>query len=207
MEQSEGLGRLFSPDTLGLRTRDVCIGIAVAVALILVAAACAPDLGAPPQIAPAASYATARSFTAPASAWPDEAWWKAYGDPVLDELVDEAVAGSPDLKIAEARLREADAAQEQAGSALWPTLTASGSVQPTRESLNQGFPSAFQSFLPAWLAHAGKPTGNLHYELDFFGKNRAALAAATSELEGRCRGCGRSARHARRLRSRALTPI
>ena len=146
MGQSQGLDG-FPAFSLGFRAREVCIGVAVAIAIILVATACAPDLGTPPQIAPAASYETARSFTAPTSAWPDEAWWKAYNDPVLNQLVDEAVAGSPDLKIAEARLREADAAQEQAGSALWPTLTASGSVQPTRESLNQGFPSAFQSFL------------------------------------------------------------
>jgi NodT family efflux transporter outer membrane factor (OMF) lipoprotein len=183
MEQSERLDRLFSAGMPALRARDVCIGIAVAAALILVATACAPDLGAPPQIAPAASYETARSFTAPASAWPDEAWWKAYNDPVLNQLVDEAIAGSPDLKIAEARLREADAAQEQAGSALWPTLTASGSVQPTRESLNQGFPTVFQSFLPHGWHTQGNLQGNFEYELDLFGKNRAALAAATSESE------------------------
>ena len=183
MEQSEGLGRLFSADTLALRARDVCIGIAVAIALILVAAACAPDLGGPPQIAPAASYETARSFTAPTSAWPDEAWWKAYNDPVLNQLVDEAVAGSPDLKIAEARLREADAAEEQAGSALWPSLNLAGAVQPTRESLNQGFPSQFQSFLPHGWHTQGSLEGTLDYQLDFFGKNRAALAAATSEQE------------------------
>ena len=183
MGQSEGLERLFSAETLGLRARDVCIGIAVAVALILVATACAPDLGTPPQIAPATSYETARSFTAPSAAWPEEAWWKAYNDPALDRLIDEAVAGSPDLKIAEARLREASAAQMNARSALFPTVTGSGEVTPERQSLNQGFPSAFQSYLPHGWHTEGQLQGNLEYELDFFGKNQAALAAATSDAE------------------------
>lgn len=176
-------GRRFSAETLGLRARDVCIGIAVAVALILVATACAPDLGPPPQTTPAASYETARTFTAPSEGWPDEAWWKAYNDPALDQLVDEALAGSPDLKIAEARLREAGAAQLNARSALFPTVTGSGSVQQQRESLNQGFPPAFQAYLPHGWHTQGNIQGNLEYELDFFGKNQAALAAATSDAE------------------------
>ena len=182
MVQPQELGG-FLTDFPRLRARDVCIGVAVAIAVILVAAGCAPDLGTAPQITSPASYETARSFTAPSMAWPEEGWWKAYNDPTLDRLVDEALAGSPDLKIAEARLREAGAAQEQAGSALWPTLTASGSVQPTRESLNQGFPTVFQSFLPHGWHTQGTLQGNLEYEIDFFGKNRAALAAATSDAE------------------------
>ena len=46
-----------------------------------------------------------------ATAWPVDAWWRAYGDPQLDELVNEALQGSPSLEIAQARLR---AAQGQA---------------------------------------------------------------------------------------------
>jgi NodT family efflux transporter outer membrane factor (OMF) lipoprotein len=150
---------------------------------VLALAACAPDLGPPPAASQPKDYATARSFTAPNSPWPDDAWWKAYGDPQLDTLVEEALAGAPDLKAAEARAREAEATEQQAGAALLPTLSADGSLQPTRESLNQGFPSAFESYLPhGWHNHA-QITGNLDYEIDFFGKNHAALAAATSDSE------------------------
>ncbi|HTW35862.1 MAG TPA: efflux transporter outer membrane subunit [Rhizomicrobium sp.] len=182
MAQSQGLGGVF-PGASGLRARDVVIGVAVAVAVILAATACAPDLGTPPQIAPAGSYETARSFTAPVKGWPEEAWWKAYNDPVLDRLIDEALAGSPDLKIAEARLREADAMALNARSALFPTITGNGAVQPTRESLNQGFPKQYQVLLPHGWHTQGTITANLDYEIDFFGKNRAALAAATSDAE------------------------
>jgi NodT family efflux transporter outer membrane factor (OMF) lipoprotein len=165
------------------RLRDLLVGVTIAAILLLAVSACAPDLGKPPQISQPKDYASARSFAAQSTAWPDEAWWKAYGDPQLDRLIDEALAGTPDLRIAEARLREAGAAEEQAGSALWPTLTADGSVKPNRQSLNQGFPSEFQSFLPHGWHTQGTATGSLAYELDFFGKNRAALAAATSDSE------------------------
>ena len=74
-------------------------------ALALAGCAAVPKLDAAPQPATAASYATARSFAAPAAAWPTDRWWAAYGDPQLDALMDEALAGSPSLAQAAARLR------------------------------------------------------------------------------------------------------
>ncbi len=165
------------------RLRNLCIGLLVAVLTIIVATACAPDLGTPPSVQPASSYATERSYAAPSTEWPTDQWWKAYGDAQLDGLIVEALAGSPDLKIAEARLREADAAVQQAGASLWPTVTANGAVQPVRESLNQGFPDVFKSYLPHGWHSQGTVTANLDYQIDFFGKNRAALAAATSDAQ------------------------
>src|SRR5947207_11566414 len=41
-----------------------------------------------------------------AAAWPAEGWWRGLGDPQLDALVDEALAGSPSLEVAQARLRD-----------------------------------------------------------------------------------------------------
>jgi len=37
-----------------------------------------------------------------AAAWPADQWWRGYGDPQLDALIAEALAGSPSLEIAEA---------------------------------------------------------------------------------------------------------
>ena len=76
-----------------------------AVSSMALLAACAPDLGPAPKITAAADYATQRSLPAPTNAaWPGQDWWKAYNDPQLDTLIDEALKGSPDLKAAEARL-------------------------------------------------------------------------------------------------------
>ncbi len=154
---------------------------AALLAPILALAACAPDLGPLPQPADVQSLATQKSFAAPEAPWPQAAWWKAYGDAQLDGLMDEALSGSPDLKIAEARMREADAMAKVSGASLWPTLTGNASADETRESLNQGFPKQFESYLPHGWHSQGSATVNLDYEIDLFGKNRAAFAAATSD--------------------------
>ena len=48
--------------------------------------------------------------TAANTAWPQQDWWRAYGDSQLDALVDRTVAGSPTLHVAQARVMEDRAA-------------------------------------------------------------------------------------------------
>jgi NodT family efflux transporter outer membrane factor (OMF) lipoprotein len=146
-------------------------------------AGCVPDLGPKPELENPETLKSEQTLAAPAGDWPADQWWKRYGDSELDTLIDEALAGSPDLKIAEARMHQADAAEQQAGAALVPTITADASAQPTKQSRNQGFPSQIQNFLPHGWHTNTRVTGNLNYELDFFGKNHAALAAATSDAQ------------------------
>ncbi len=150
---------------------------------VLGLAACVPDLGSLPVEKAPDAYASQKSLAAPASNWPEADWWKIYGDDQLNGLIAEGVANAPDLKKAEARLREADATAQQSGASLLPKLTANGTANETRSSLNQGFPTQFQSFLPHGFHDQGRLTGDLSYDPDFFGKNRAAFAAATSEAD------------------------
>jgi len=156
-------------------------GLALGAALML--AACAPDLGPRPEPAPMAAYQTRQSFAAPVADWPRDDWWTAYHDPQLTALIDEALKGAPDMKIASARLRLAEAQAEEAGAATLPELSGNGSVQETRQSINEGFPNQFKPLLPHGWHSATHATFDFGYELDFFGKNRAALAAATSSAE------------------------
>ena len=111
-------------------------------------AACAPDLGPLPVEKAPEAYAVQKSFDVTPTDWPAENWWAAYGDAQLDTLIAEGLADAPDLKRAEARLRQADALAQQAGVSRYPNITANSSFTETRNSLNQGFPAAFQSFLP-----------------------------------------------------------
>lgn len=146
----------------------------------LSACASVPHLGAAPQPKPAAAYEASQSFAAPATAWPSDRWWTAYGDPQLSELIEEALAGSPDLAKAQARVRRAQAYAQMTGSTLGPHVAAVASVTETKQSYNNGVPKAF---VPHGWNDTGMAGASLDWQLDFFGKNRARLAAATSEAD------------------------
>jgi len=125
----------------------------------------------PPQ-----SYATAQTLAGPSRDWPADAWWTAYGDPQLNGLMSEALAGSPSLAQAQARVRKAEA--EEMRGRLGPTISANASAEETKQSYNAGIPAAF---VPKGYNDFGRATLDFSWELDFWGKNRSAVAAAISE--------------------------
>jgi NodT family efflux transporter outer membrane factor (OMF) lipoprotein len=142
--------------------------------------ACAPDLGAAPKPRPATDYAATESFRAPAAPWPEDGWWRRYGDPQLDALVEEALAKAPSLAQAESRVRRARALAEQARAAGLPQFSVQGQAAQQRQSYNMGFPP---QFVPPGFNDAGRASVDLGWDLDLFGRNRASLAAAVSEAE------------------------
>ena len=151
--------------------------MALAAALCLSACASVPGANlAKPK--PAAAYAASQTFAAPAAAWPGDDWWTAYGDDQLDRLIAEALAGSPSIAVAKARLDKAQAGVGEARAALLPTLQGQGEVATAKQSYNTGIPPAF---VPKGYNGIGQVTLNFNWELDFWGKNRAAVAAATSD--------------------------
>jgi len=152
-------------------------------ALCIALTACAPDLGPRPEAAAPSSYETAKSLAAPAAAWPDEAWWKAYGDSELDRLIEVALKDSPDLKMAAARVKAAEGTADVYGSLLWPTVVGDGTFMETEITQNIGFPAMFQPYLPKGFHNAALMTLGMQYQLDLFGKNRANLEAALSSAE------------------------
>lgn len=185
-------------------------------------AACAPLPSRDAQIGikPASQYASEKSFAAPARQWPAESWWTVYGDAQLDTLIDEALAGSPSIAVAEARLHRAQANAQISRAATLPQLNANGSITEQRQSDNYLSP---RSGTPQGWNDYGRATLDFSWELDFWGKNRAALAAATSEADAvradaaqarltlatsiasSLRRTGASARRARYRRSRAAS--
>ena len=96
-------------------------------------AACASSGGLAPHATPmqADTLAARRSLSdarlAPA-AWPQERWWTALGDPQLDALIEEGLAGSPSIEAADARTRKAIAQAGLADALRKPTLGASAQV-------------------------------------------------------------------------------
>jgi|SRR5579872_7360390 len=156
--------------------------LAASLAALLAAGACA---GLPPK-APARvatapdAYQTTQSFTAPAADWPADDWWKAYGDPQLDALIDEALAGSPTLAQASERVRKAQSDAAAASAAELPSLSLNASAEEQKQSYHLGIPP---QFVPQGYQDYGRVTLDMNWELDFWGKNRAAIAAATSEAK------------------------
>jgi NodT family efflux transporter outer membrane factor (OMF) lipoprotein len=166
------------------RAAGARLAVVLAAASALAACASQPNLGAPAGALTPDKLATSQSFTGPAAAWPDDHWWQAYGDPQLDHLIDTAIADAPDMAQAKARLEKAEAVAGQARAALAPAISANGQIGETQQSQTIfGFPASFQQFLPKGLHPDPQISLNFSYEIDFWGKNRNALAAATSEAQ------------------------
>ena len=86
----------------------------------------------------ASSYHNTAVATAQLAGRPTgERWWTAFDDPVLDRLVEAALAGSFDVEAARARLQQAAAASTVARSALLPSATVGGSAAVQRQSLDE----------------------------------------------------------------------
>jgi NodT family efflux transporter outer membrane factor (OMF) lipoprotein len=147
---------------------------------VLSSCASIPDLGPDVQPATPGAYTSARSFNLPPVEWPTDVWWNSFGDPQLDALMSEALAHSPTIAQAEARLREALARTEGANAGLLPTLSANGSAEEKKLTYNGMFP---REAVPKGWHDASRATLDFQWELDFWGKNRSALEAAVSEAK------------------------
>jgi NodT family efflux transporter outer membrane factor (OMF) lipoprotein len=136
---------------------------------------------APARLAKApASYATSQSLSGPVREWPGDAWWTAYGDAQLNALMAEALAGSPSLAAAEARVRKAQSIAAAQRAAGLPNVAGDASVQQAKQSYNLGIPA---QFVPQGYNWYGRLALDFNWELDFWGKNRAAVAAAVSDTQ------------------------
>ena len=144
---------------------------------VLAAGGCAqlPRTDPPSAMKGVEQLASSDSFAAPPAAWPGDGWWRAYADPQLDTLIEEAQRESPDLELARARLHAALAAVQGAGATRLPEVTGGAQLNEGKQSYNYLIPR--QALPQGWNGY-GLATLDLAWELDFWGKNRAALAAA-----------------------------
>jgi multidrug efflux system outer membrane protein len=126
---------------------------------------------APISVASAAAASTS-------DAWPAADWWKSYGDPTLDGLIDLALRGAPSLLTADARLASARESVRVAGAAQGAQVTGDASFTRTRLSDNGIFPPQLLGF--HWYNDAELGV-NATYTFDWWGKQRANIAAAVDE--------------------------
>jgi NodT family efflux transporter outer membrane factor (OMF) lipoprotein len=154
------------------------IFLSTAVFSLLAGCASVPDLGPKPVPAGAEALESNATFARAQGEWPAEGWWQSFGDAQLDTLIAEGLKGSPDVAIAAARVRAAEAMAQQAGAALLPRVGAEASAGGVQQSKNMGIPP---EFVPDGIQDTGHIAGTFSFDLDLWGRNRAALAAATSE--------------------------
>jgi NodT family efflux transporter outer membrane factor (OMF) lipoprotein len=160
---------------------------AVAVALVVAGCAVGPDYQ-PPDNALPRGWQEARQRgieTQPAEL---AKWWTEFKDPLLDSLVERAVRSNLDLRIAEARIREARGALGIVGADLWPSVDVSASYSRNRSSANAvGSPTQGAVAAPTGdrrleqdLYKTGFDAG---WEIDIFGGVRRRVEAAEASIE------------------------
>lgn len=130
-----------------------------------VAASAAP--GATPAAMPSEAPGTLPTADPRALA----SWWRHFDDPLLAGLVERALEANATVGIAQAALRQARALRDVQSARLVPGVDASGSAQRSRVG-NAGAANRFDAGLDA------------SWELDLFGANRSAVAAADADTLG-----------------------
>ncbi len=102
------------------------------------------------------------------------AWWTALGDPQLDRIMADSLAGNPSLEATIARLRQAQQSIAVQRAGLLPQADADVSEQYQRFSERYIIPPPYGG-TSQWL---GSAQGNLSLALDLAGRQRALIAQA-----------------------------
>jgi outer membrane protein, multidrug efflux system len=131
-----------------------------------------------PEVPPPPSWVTASAANAPE--WPTSAWWRGFQSAQLDDFISQAEHANDDLRAAIARVHQADAQRRIAGAPLLPSLELEATATRARAPVISIGNSPVQRFA---TGNDFNPLLSASYELDFWGKNRAALTSATASAE------------------------
>jgi len=132
----------------------------------------------PPQTQVPADWTEAATAQPPAHPFQDLVrWWTTFNDPMLSSLVDRAIQSNLDLKLAQARIRQARAARNVTAAGLGPTVNAGGSYTRSGSAVETS-------------SGTKNATGNLYrtgldsaWELDIFGGVRRSVEAADANVQ------------------------
>ena len=147
-----------------------CLGCAVLAGCMM-----GPDYIRPKVDSPAAFRFEPKEVSETA----DLEWWKQFGDPVLDQLIAEALANNMSVKQAAANVEQALGVITQTRSALFPQIGYSGTAERARSAetpLTQAIPNfpnpqnAYQALLTA------------SWEIDLWGRIRRLSESAQANM-------------------------
>jgi NodT family efflux transporter outer membrane factor (OMF) lipoprotein len=103
-------------------------------------------------------------------------WWQSFGDAELDRLMEQALAGNLDIKIALARIDQARAERRGTRAELFPKVDIAAGAQRNE--------NPFPGFAPGIRFNLFELGFDALWEIDLFGRQRRRLEAATADLEG-----------------------
>jgi multidrug efflux system outer membrane protein len=157
------------------------------IALLVMAAACGcttvgPDYRRPENAVLTAKTATGSFVGADNESFvtepPPGAWWQLYRDPMLDELIRQALAANTDLRVSSATIARAQASLDLAKNKRLPSTSLEASPSYTRLSpQEQLLPDV--NIPPLYLYSLG---ATLSYQVDLFGQIRRAIEAAQADV-------------------------
>ena len=156
--------------------------IAPALATLMAGCAVGPNFHRPAAM-PVASYRAGGDNSRAGQAYDPQAaiafdWWRAYQCPALDALIARAIANSPQVDAAQARLRAAQAQLRAGYGAFFPAVGAS--FDATREKYS---PSRLGSGGAGSVFSLFTPSIAISYALDLFGGNRRAAESLRASAE------------------------
>jgi NodT family efflux transporter outer membrane factor (OMF) lipoprotein len=152
------------------------IVIALTSTIVIALAGCASSEGIAARSTPIDPAKVGVSAATPAAPLAPD-WWRGFDDPALASLIDQAVAGSPNLRVAQARIERAAANAGVVRAAEGPQLNGALDASRQRFSRNYIYPPP----LGGAILNSGTLQLNGSWELDLFGRNRAALDAAIGQ--------------------------
>ncbi len=154
-----------------------------ALALQLALAGCAsipPDTQVLPQ-QDLAKVQLAADIHLASEGWPAARWWRQFQDAQLDQLIEGALAASPSLDVANARIGTALAAFDAQHAQRGPSVDLGADASRQRYSANGLMPA------PIGGNYYNEVTVGVqaHYDLDWWGKHKAQIAASLGEVNAR----------------------
>jgi NodT family efflux transporter outer membrane factor (OMF) lipoprotein len=153
------------------------VGLAI---LLLAGCMVGPDYSKP-SVPMTAAYKEDQGWklARPGDDIPRGKWWEIFGDPQLNALEEELTAANQNVKIAEARFRQARAMIGFFRAGLFPLVTAGAGASSLRDSPNAPFGSS------RGKASTGDflLTGDISYEIDLWGRIRRSVTAAREEAQ------------------------
>jgi outer membrane protein, multidrug efflux system len=135
----------------------------------------APERALPERFVEASSSGASRAG--------DDAWWTEFGDDTLNRIMAAAISLAPDIKEAQARVREARALWGVAAAAQYPSADASAAYERSHGSTNVPIGVAPGGLGPGMDSNVWQAGFDASWEIDLFGGRRRAAESAGNQYE------------------------